>query len=67
MGGYHFIMADFDASGNLAYAYGTVRYHLSSLGGTPAGTEVSCEAVIVLYHSGSKWKVRSYIERPLAP
>jgi ketosteroid isomerase-like protein len=67
MGGYHFVMADFDASGNLAYAYGTVRYHLAGAESVPAGTEVSGEAVIVLYHAGSKWKVRSYIERPLAP
>ncbi len=66
MGGFHFVMADFDASGNLAYAYGTVRYHLSAATAAP-GTEVSAEAVIVLYHAGSKWKVRSYIERPLAP
>lgn len=67
IGGFHFTMADFDASGNLAYAYGTVRYHLTGVGTNPGGTEISAEAVIVLYHLGSKWKVRSYLERPLAP
>ncbi len=67
VGGYHFIMADFDASGNLAYAYGTVRYHLAGGSTSTGGTETSGEAVIVLYRSGSRWKVRSYLERQPSP
>ena len=62
--GYHVSIADFDASGNIAYVYGTTRYHLSTGSG---GSDVNAEVIIVLYRTGSRWKIRSYLERPLTP
>ncbi len=59
--GYHLTPLDFDASGNLAYGFGTVRYSRTEANGGP--TVIDGEWVMVLYLWGRTWKVRSYLER----
>ena len=59
--GYHLTPIDFDASGNLAYAFGTLRYDRRAADGTSEA--INAEWVMVLYLWGRTWKVRSYLER----
>jgi len=59
--GYHLTPLDFDASGNLAYAFGTLRYDRRNPGGI--STTIDAEWVMILYLWGRSWKVRSYLER----
>lgn len=59
--GYHLTPLDFDASGNLAYAYGAVRYDRRDADGV--AKTIEAEWVMVLYLWGRSWKVRSYLER----
>ncbi len=59
--GYHLTPLDFDASGNLAYGFGTMRYERAEANG--GSTTIDGEWVMVLYLWGRSWKVRSYLER----
>ena len=59
--GYYLTPLDFDASGNLAYAFGTLRYDRRDGDGTVKA--IDAEWVMVLYLWGRTWKVRSYLER----
>lgn len=59
--GYHATLLDFTASGGLAYYLGRMRYRLE--GG--AGVDVTGTFVMVLYLDGRRWKIRSYVERPV--
>ncbi len=61
MKNYHVTLLDFTASGGLAYYLGRMRYRLE--GG--AGTDVTGTFVMVLYLDGRRWKIRSYVERPV--
>ena len=58
---YHVTLLDFTASGGLAYYLGRMRYR-SDAG---AGTDVTGTFVMVLYLDGRRWKIRSYVERPV--
>ena len=66
LGGFYFTLLDFEASSNLAYALVSVRYHVASGGGAETTGNVMAEASIVFYRAGSRWKVRSYLERATA-
>lgn len=59
---YHLTPLDFDASGNLAYAFGALRYDRIDADGV--AKTIEAEWVMVLYLLGRSWKVRSYLERP---
>ena len=61
VGGYHATLLDFTASGGLAYYLGRMRYRLE--GG--ADVDVTGTFVMVLYLDGRRWKIRSYVERPV--
>lgn len=58
--GYHAALIDFTASGGLAYYLGRVSYQIDTAGGARS---VAGTFVMVLYQSGRRWKIRSYIER----
>ena len=58
---YHATLLDFTASGGLAYYLGRMSYRLE--GG--AGVDVAGTFVMVLYLDGRRWKIRSYVERPV--
>ncbi len=58
---YHATLLDFTASGGLAYYLGRMSYRFE--GG--AGVDVSGTFVMVLYLDGRRWKIRSYVERPV--
>jgi len=58
---YHATLLDFTASGGLAYYLGRMSYRLE--GG--AGSDVSGTFVMVLYLDGRRWRIRSYVERPV--
>ena len=58
---YHASLLDFTASGGLAYYLGRMSYRLE--GG--AGADVTGTFVMVLYLDGRRWKIRSYVERPV--
>ncbi len=58
---YHATLLDFTASGGLAYYLGRMSYRLE--GG--AGEDVTGTFVMVLYLDGRRWKIRSYVERPV--
>lgn len=58
---YHATLLDFTASGGLAYYLGRMSYRLE--GGV--GVDVSGTFVMVLYLDGRRWKIRSYVERPV--
>ncbi len=60
--GYHLTPLDFDASGNLAYVFGALRYDRIDADGV--AKTIEAEWVMVLYLWGRSWKVRSYLERP---
>lgn len=60
--GYHLTPLDFDASGNLAYVFGAVRYDRKDA--EAVAKTIEAEWVMVLYLWGRSWKVRSYFERP---
>ena len=59
---YHLTPLDFDASGNLAYLFGALRYDRRDPDG--GSKTIEAEWVMVLYLWGRSWKVRSYLERP---
>jgi len=59
--GYGFSIVDFDASASLAYLFGSVHYQRR--GGGQEGVVVA-DATLVLARRGSRWLVRSYLERP---
>ena len=61
IGGYHLTPLDFDASGNLAYLFGMLRYDRREADGTTKA--IDAEWVMILYLWGRTWKVRSYLER----
>jgi ketosteroid isomerase-like protein len=63
LGGFHFTLLDFDASGSLAYALADVRYHVDPGSGAMPSGDVNVEAVIVFFRAGPRWKIRSYLER----
>ena len=61
IGGYHLTPLDLDASGNLAYVFGMLRYDRRGADGTTKA--IDAEWVMILYLWGRTWKVRSYLER----
>lgn len=60
IGGYGLIPEDFDASGEVAYIMGSVRYDLQH---PTRPTTVSGNFMMVLFQRGPNWRIRSYIER----
>ena len=59
--GYGFTAVDFDASASLVYVLGSVHYQLQD---EPAARVVRATATMVLTRRGSRWMLRSYLERP---
>jgi ketosteroid isomerase-like protein len=62
LSGYSVIPIDFDASGAMAYVFGSALYQILGTNGQRSSPQV--DVTIVLVQRGELWKVRSYIERP---
>lgn len=56
---------DFTANGEMAYVFGRVTYRLASPQGGAA--DARGDFMIVFVVQGTRWRVRSYIERPTVP
>jgi ketosteroid isomerase-like protein len=58
--GYNMTAEDFDASGEVAYVMGRMRYDLQE---TNRLTTVTGDFTIVFFRRGPRWQIRSYVER----